>query len=153
MKENKTFSNKKIENKTLKPMKASEILQKILDSQLMNATEFAKEIGLYGPQPLYNILNDKYGLSVKLKRQIKERFPEIDDDFLNGKTETIQKGGAGSINIQGVQSKVKTGSINQKAEEQIKYLRAENKRLLETIEDYKEREKKLMDLLLKQKET
>ncbi len=153
MKENKTFSNKKIENQTLNPMKASEILQKILDSQLMNATEFAKEIGLYGPQPLYNILNDKYGLSVKLKRQIKERFPEIDDDFLNGKTETIQKGGAGSVNIQGVQSKVRTGSINQKAEEQIKYLKAENKRLLETIEDYKAREKKLMELLLKQKET
>ncbi len=153
MKENKTFSNKNTENQTLNPMKASEILQKILDSQLMNATEFAKEIGLYGPQPLYNILNEKYGLSVKLKRQIKERFPEIDDDFLNGKTKNVQKGGAGSVNIQGIQSKVRTGSINQKAEEQIKFLKAENKRLLETIEDYKEREKKLMDLLLKQKET
>ena len=134
-------------------MKASEILQKILDSQLMNATEFAKEIGLYGPQPLYNILNEKYSLSAKLKRQIKERFPEIDDDFLNGKTENIQKAGDGSINVQGVQSKIKTESIGQKAEEQIKFLKADNKRLLETIEDYKEREKKLIELLLKQKES
>jgi hypothetical protein len=134
-------------------MEDSEILRKIIDAQFLNVKEFATEIGLTQAQPLYHILKGKYGLSSKLKRQIKERFPEINDDFLNGNVDATQKGGAGSVNIQGVQSKVKTGAINQKAEEQIKYLKAENKRLLETIEDYKEREKKLLDLLLKQKET
>lgn len=134
-------------------MKDSEILRKIIDSQLMNVKEFSTEIGMTHAQPLYNILKDKYGLSSKLKRQIKDRFPEINDDFLNGNVDVSQKGGAGSVNIQGVQSKVRTGSINQMADEQIKYLKVENKRLLEIIEDYKEREKKLMDLLLKQKET
>lgn len=153
MKEKQTLSNKKTENQIINSMKDSEILQKIIDSQMMNVKEFAIEIGLYGAQPLYNILKERYGISAKLKRQIKERFPEINDDFLNGNSEIVQRGGAGSVNIQGVQSKVKTGSINHKAEEQIKYLKAENKRLLEIIDDYKEREKKLMELLLKQKET
>src|SRR5690554_5140974 len=134
-------------------MTDAEILQKAIDSQQLNAAEFAAELGLYGAQPLYNVLGGKYGLSPKMKRKIVERFPDISYDFLNGQTSNVQTGGDYSTNMQNIHGKMKVSNMgNLSAEAELKFLRKEVERLNKLIDDYREKEKKYLDLLLKSKE-
>ena len=130
-------------------MTDSEIIQQTLDHQRLSASEFASEIGLTSNQTIYNILKGKHGISRRLAKKITDKFPEISYDYLRGKSENIQNGGAGSVNIQGVSSKVKTGHIGNTKETEIKFLKEKIKTLEQQIEEYRAREKNLMKLLLK----
>jgi len=134
-------------------MTDAQIIEKVVDYSKMSQREFALEIGLSNAQTIYNVIKGKHGISTNLAKMITDRFPEISYDFLRGRNENIFQSGDNSVNIQGVNSKVKTRDISASGKiNEIQTLKKEVKRLQQELKECKEREDKLMTLLLQQKE-
>lgn len=134
-------------------MTDAQIIENVVDYCKMSQREFALEIGLSNAQTIYNIVKGKHGISANLAKMITDRFPEISYDFLRGRNENIFQSGDNSVNIQGVNSSVKTRDIGTSGKiNEVQALKKEVKRLQQELKESKEREDKLMTLLLKQKE-
>ncbi len=55
-------------------MTDKERLEEIINSSKLSANAFSKEIGLKGPQSLYDIMNEKHGISKKMAQRIHAKY-------------------------------------------------------------------------------
>lgn len=75
-------------------MSDKEILTNIIDElRITSVAKFSKEIGFKTPASLYMILSDseenKREITGSLIRRIRNRFPQVNEDFLRGKSEVV----------------------------------------------------------------
>lgn len=141
-------------------MKDSEKIRQILEILNMNSREFALELGHSNAQVIYNILQEKNGISRKMARTILHKFPDIPaiSDLLVERNVQIHNRG---VNIQAQSSKINMDDKRSRGlQDEITTLKAENtklKQLVELlereIEGYRNRENVFINLLSRNEAT
>jgi len=141
-------------------MKDSEKIKQILETLSMNPREFALELGHSNAQVIYNILQEKNGISRKMVRTILQKFPDVPaiSDLLVERNVQIHNRG---VNIQAQSSKINMDDKRSRGlQDEITTLKAENtklKQLVELlereIEGYRNRENVFINLLSRNEAT
>lgn len=141
-------------------MKDSEKIRQILEILSMNSREFALELGHTNAQVIYNILQEKNGISKKMVRTILQKFPDVPAiaDLLVERNVQIHNRG---VNIQAQSSKINMDDKRSRGlQDEITTLKAENtklKQLVELlereIEGYRNRENVFINLLSRNEAT
>ena len=135
-------------------MKDSEKIKQILENLSMNPREFALELGYNNAQIIYNILQERNGISKKMVRNILNKFPDVPGltELLVERNVQIHNRG---VNIQAQSSRINMDDSRSRGlQDEITTLKAENtklKQLVELlereIEGYRNRENVFINLL------
>lgn len=71
-------------------MEDKDILLRLIDELgLKSVNSFSKEVGYSSPSALYLVLSGKRGITEHLIKKIKQRYPNVDEIFLRGKTDNV----------------------------------------------------------------
>jgi hypothetical protein len=128
-------------------MTDQEKITQLIEATQLSIREFALSVGLDNGQPIYDILNGKYGISRRMARMISAKYPHLVS------FEDLSKGGQVQIANKGVNIQANNSKINM-APENTESLKIENQMLRETVkrlerelDEYRAREKTFLSLI------